>query len=244
MVARLKDASGETVLTLSQQYILTGTDKELDAAKEGEILFYRQADLPPGVYGLEAIVFDALAERGSARLSTINVPAASRSRLAASSLVLVRRTEQVPPAERAPNLPFYYGDRLLYPNTGEPLRRGTDAELMFYICVLSRRGRCRRRDGGDHEQRTHSGVDGPGDAPGGHGGSRPARRDTTAVQPPRGHLRAAPPAEPGQGRTAADRVLHNRGDRELDRNDPGSQDSRWSSGSDACKVQSELTPDS
>ena len=59
------------------------------------------------MYRLEAIVFDALAERGSARLSTINVPAASRNRLAASSLVLVRRTEQVPPAERAPNLPFY-----------------------------------------------------------------------------------------------------------------------------------------
>ena len=133
VVARLKNTSGETVLTLSQQYILTGTDKELAAAKEGEILFYRQADLPPGVYGLEAIVFDALAERGSARLSTINVPAGSRSRLAASSLVLVRRTEQVPPAERAPNLPFYYGDRLLYPNTGEPLRRGENAELMFYI---------------------------------------------------------------------------------------------------------------
>jgi hypothetical protein len=133
VVARLKDASGETVLTLSQQYILTGTEKEMDAAKEGEILFYRQADLPAGVYGLEAIVFDALAERGSARLSTVNVPTASRSRLAASSLVLVRRTEQVPPTERAPNLPFYYGDRLLYPNTGESLRRGTDTELMFYI---------------------------------------------------------------------------------------------------------------
>ena len=145
MVARLKDARGETVLTLSQQYILTGADKELDAA-QGR----RDPVLPPGrpaagVYGLEAIVYDALAERGSARLSTINVPTASRSRLAASSLVLVRRTEQVPPAERAPNLPFYYGDLLLYPNTGEPLRRGTDAELMFYICVLSRRGRCRRR---------------------------------------------------------------------------------------------------
>jgi len=133
VVARIRDARGEAVLTLSQQYILTGTDKELDAAKEGELLFYRQADLPPGTYGLEAIVYDALAERASARLSTITVPTVSSSRLAASSLVLVRRSEQVPPTERAPNLPFYYGNRLLYPNTGEPLRRGADAELMFYI---------------------------------------------------------------------------------------------------------------
>jgi len=141
VVTRIKDARGEPVLTLSQQYILTGTDKELDAAKEGEILFYRQADLPPGVYTLEAIVYDAMAERGSARLSTITVPAVSRGRLAASSLVLVRRAEQVPPAERAPNLPFYYGDRLLYPNTGEPLRRGTDADLMFYIAYYPVAGR-------------------------------------------------------------------------------------------------------
>ena len=133
VVARIKDVRGETVLTLSQQYILTGTDKELNAAREGEILFYRQADLPPGVYGLEAIVYDALAEHGSARLSTINVPAVSRSRLTASSLVLVCRSEQVPSAEHAPNLPFYYGDHLLYPNAGEPLRRGTDVDLMFYI---------------------------------------------------------------------------------------------------------------
>jgi VWFA-related protein len=133
VVARLKDAAGEPVLTLSQQYILTGTENELDAARQGEILFYRQADLPAGIYTLEAIVYDALAEQGSARLSTISVPAASSNRLAASSLVLIRRTETVPPAERAPNLPFYYGGRLLYPHTGEPLRRGADTELMFYI---------------------------------------------------------------------------------------------------------------
>ena len=48
VVTRIKDTTGQTVLTLSQQYILTGTEKELDAAKEGEILFYRQADLRPG----------------------------------------------------------------------------------------------------------------------------------------------------------------------------------------------------
>jgi VWFA-related protein len=133
VVARIKDAQGEPVLTLSQQYILTGLTKELDTAKQGEILFYRQANLTPGSYTLEAIVFDAIAEQGSARLSTITVPKVAVNTLAASSLVLVRKVEQVPPEERASNLPFYYGDLLLYPNTGEPLRRGTDEELMFYV---------------------------------------------------------------------------------------------------------------
>jgi hypothetical protein len=139
VVTRIKDTTGQPVLTLSQQYILTGTEKELDAAKEGEILFYRQADLSPGIYGLEAVVYDALAERASTRLSTITVPKGSSNKLTASSLVLVRRSEQVPPAERAPNLPFYYGEHLLYPNTGEAFDRNND--LMFYIAYFPIAGR-------------------------------------------------------------------------------------------------------
>ena len=135
VVARIKNGRGEPVLTLSQQYILTGLESELDAARRGEILFYRQADLPPGPYTVEAVIFDALAERASARLSTVVVPKAVGGKLTASSLVVVRRTEQVPEGERAPNLPFYYGDRLLYPNTGEPFRQGVDKELMFYISL-------------------------------------------------------------------------------------------------------------
>jgi hypothetical protein len=43
----------------------------------------------------------------------------------------------VPSTERAPNLPLYVGDHLLYPNAGEPLRRGADAELMFYIAYYA-----------------------------------------------------------------------------------------------------------
>ena len=42
--------------TLSQQYLLTGEAKDLEAAKRGEILFYREPDLPPGVYTMETIV--------------------------------------------------------------------------------------------------------------------------------------------------------------------------------------------
>lgn len=138
VVARLKDSRAEPVLTLSQQYVLTGTTKELDAAKMGEILFYRQADLPPGVYTLEAVVYDAIAERASARVSTVTVPSPASNQLAVSSLVLIRRTEQVPAADRAVNLPFYVGETLLYPRTGEPYEAGIDTELAFYISFYPR----------------------------------------------------------------------------------------------------------
>lgn len=134
VVARLKDAQGQVVATLSQQYVLVGDAKEVEQAKQGEILFYRQPGLRPGVYTLETVVYDAIAERASARLSTLTVPGWSPDRLTASSLVCVRRVEEVEQVEDdAAALPFYYGHLLLYPNAGEPLRAGVDRDLLFYF---------------------------------------------------------------------------------------------------------------
>lgn len=142
VVARIRNAQGQVISTLSQQYILAGDAKDVDQAKQGEILFYRQPALNPGVYSLEAIVYDAVAERASARFQTLTVPAWSPDRLTASSLVCVRRVEEVGKVEEsAAALPFYYGNLLLYPNAGEPLRPETDRDLFFYIMFHPARGR-------------------------------------------------------------------------------------------------------
>jgi VWFA-related protein len=133
VLARIKNAAGQSVHTLSQQYLLTGASKDVDTAREGEILFYRQPELQPGVYTLEAIVHDAVSERASVRFSTLTVPAGTSGATAPSSLVVVRRIESVAAADRPANLPFYYGDLLLYPNAGDPLKHGRDAELTFYF---------------------------------------------------------------------------------------------------------------
>jgi VWFA-related protein len=133
IVARIKNASGHPVRTLSQLYVLTGAAQDIDAARGGEILFYRQPELPPGVYALEVVVHDAMVDRASARLSTLTVPANTGGRNLASTLVVVRQTEKVPAADRTSGRLFYYGDMLLYPNAGEPLRKGRDTELMFYF---------------------------------------------------------------------------------------------------------------
>lgn len=133
IVARIKNASGHPVRTLSQLYVLTGAAQDVEAARGGDILFYRQPELPPGVYTLEAVAHDAMRDRASARLSTLTVPANTGGRNLASTLVVVRDTEKVPAADRTSALPFYYGDMLLYPNAGEPLRKGHDTELMFYF---------------------------------------------------------------------------------------------------------------
>jgi hypothetical protein len=147
VVVRVRDGSGQIIQKLSQQYVLTGDAKDLEAAKKGEILFYRELELPAGAYQFETIVYDALSEKASARISTVAVPGPDGPRLRMSSLVLVARTEQTPKAaapakpDRTPP-PFYYGDLLLYPNVGEPLVRGKDDALSFYFVVYPAPGRC------------------------------------------------------------------------------------------------------
>ena len=100
VVVRIRDDQGKDVHKLSQQYILAGDVKDLDAARTGTILFYREPQLAPGVYTVESIAFDALAGKGSARVSTITVPSADSQVLGLSSLVFVDHVEQTDEAPR------------------------------------------------------------------------------------------------------------------------------------------------
>jgi hypothetical protein len=137
IVVRLLDGEGHQVQKLSQQYVLTGEANDVDAAKNGEILFYRDPDLAPGVYTMETIVFDGMARQGSARVTTVNV-AGAESSLAMSSLVLVSRIDQVsdPPSGNARGAaPLYVGNRLFYPNLGEPIRKSSTTEVPFFFTL-------------------------------------------------------------------------------------------------------------
>jgi hypothetical protein len=148
VVVRIRDASGQVVRQLSQQYVLNGDAKDLAGARKGEILFYREPELEPGAYQVESLVYDVVAEKGSARIATIVVPGPTSPGLRMSSLVLVTRTERTDQTARTSRLPtskeppFYYGDTLLYPNVGEPLRSGIDKMLPFYFVVYPAPGRC------------------------------------------------------------------------------------------------------
>ena len=137
IVVRIRDGQGREIQKASQQYLLSGDLKDVDAARNGEILFYRELDVPHGTYTIESIVFDAIAGSGSARIATLTVPAVENSRLAMSSLVLVRRVEELgeAPAIKEGTAPLYVGKRLLYPNVGEPINRSTTNELPFYFAL-------------------------------------------------------------------------------------------------------------
>jgi VWFA-related protein len=138
IVVRIRDTAGREVEKLSQQYLLTGHEKDLDAAKRGSILYYRELDLSPGVYTMESIVYDAGARQGSARVATLTVPTAEPLAIGVSSLILVNRIEEVsetPDTQPSATGPLYVGRTLLYPNLGEAIRKSVTSALPFSFTV-------------------------------------------------------------------------------------------------------------
>jgi len=135
LLARIKDSTGQVVRKASQPYRLSGPAAQLEASKRGDVLFFRQPDLPPGTYTIESVVHDALSTKAGVTTSSFVVPAVKPGTLVASSLLIVRRSEKLPPGDRTASNPLYFGDLLLYPNLGEPLRKSTDKTLSFFLTV-------------------------------------------------------------------------------------------------------------
>lgn len=133
VVVLIKDERGQVVGKLSERYTLGGALAQLTAARQGDVLFYREAELDPGKYTVETIVHDALGNKAGVHHSALDVPAADDAGIRLSSVVVVKRAEQLTAAERKTTSPLHYGDTLLYPNTGEPLSRGANKQLAFFF---------------------------------------------------------------------------------------------------------------
>jgi VWFA-related protein len=141
VIVLVRDEARHVVRKLSNQYILGGPLDKLDEARRGKILFYRETQLDPGRYTVSSIVYDATNGRASANESTLEVAAADESRLRLSSIVLIKSAEQAAAAadKQAPN-PFHFGELLLYPNMGEPVRKSAGKNLAFFVTVYPPRG--------------------------------------------------------------------------------------------------------
>ena len=138
VIVLVRDESRRVVRKLSNQYILGGPLDKLDEARQGKILFYRETQLDPGRYTVSSIVYDATNGRASAKESVLEVPAADESRLRLSSIVLIKSAEQTPPGKQT--TPFNFGEVLLYPNLGEPLRKAASKNLAFFVTAYPSRG--------------------------------------------------------------------------------------------------------
>jgi VWFA-related protein len=133
VVARIRNEYRQEVSRVSQHFELSTPQDRLDAARAGNILFYREAELPPGKYTVEVVAFDAQAQTASVQRLPLEVGPATAAGTTMSSLMLIDRVEQVAEADRDPGNPLYYGEALLYPNLGVPYRKSASPVMGFYF---------------------------------------------------------------------------------------------------------------
>ena len=121
VVVRVRNGSGQEVQKLSQRYQLSGDARDVEAARQGDIIFYRESISNRASTRSSRWCSTPVRSSGSARVTTLNVPAAGGD-AAMSSLVLVNRIEETcgRAADRRGGGAALRRRTLLYPNLGEP----------------------------------------------------------------------------------------------------------------------------
>jgi VWFA-related protein len=140
ILALVRNESGRVVEKLSQHYSLSGPVDKAEAARNGEILFYREANLPPGRYTVEAVAYDAPSGKSSVRKTKLEVPGLDKTKLRLSSLTLLKRADRLSADEQKKNHPLHFGEIVVYPNLGEPLRKSVTKQLAFFFTAWPAQG--------------------------------------------------------------------------------------------------------
>jgi VWFA-related protein len=68
VIVRFLDPGNQVVRKVSQHYEVKGPIADIERAKQGEVIFYREPELTAGVYTMETVVYDALAGKSTVRL--------------------------------------------------------------------------------------------------------------------------------------------------------------------------------
>jgi hypothetical protein len=139
VLVRFLDPRKQVVRKLSQHYEVNGPIADIERAKQGEVIFYREPELSPGVYTMETVVHDALSGKSTVRLATVEVPKPDPGALRMSSLILVKRGEKLPAKDRRSGNPLLVDDTILYPNLGEPVSKAA-REVGFYFAAYPASG--------------------------------------------------------------------------------------------------------
>jgi VWFA-related protein len=140
IVTLVRDASDKVVQKLSQHYALTGPIEQLDSARTGDLLFYRETQLPAGKYNVELIAYDELTKKTSVGTGSVEVVAFDETKPHLSSVALLKRAERLSPEEQKKEHPFHFGELLVYPNLGEPISKSQAKQLAFFVTAAAPKG--------------------------------------------------------------------------------------------------------
>jgi hypothetical protein len=135
VVVRIDDDHRREVDRMSRRYRFTSPAVGPPSTRPGSVLFYREADLQPGRYTVEAAGYDAIARTASVGTADLNVPEVVEDRLRLSSVVLVTHADPLDAGDAKAAGVLRFGDVVLYPSTGRPWSRSKGPTLAFFFVV-------------------------------------------------------------------------------------------------------------
>lgn len=141
IVALVRDQSEQIVGKLSQHYALNGPIQDLESAKKGNVLFYREARLAPGKYNVQLISHDATTGSVNVSSTPLEIFASGgdgKPRL--SSVAILKRAERLSATEQQRDQPLRFGELLVYPNLGEQIDRKTTQQLAYFFTAWPGKG--------------------------------------------------------------------------------------------------------
>ncbi len=134
LLALIKDQQGKVVEKLSQSYPVRGPLKNLEAVRRGDIVFLRRLELAPGTYTLESVAHDQGASRFSAQRTEFGVPAPGGG-VRLSTVVVVKRAEEVPEDQVSADDPLCFQNTKIVPSLGEPVVKTDDNKLVLFMTI-------------------------------------------------------------------------------------------------------------
>lgn len=138
MLAIVRDESQQVVQKLSQHYALA--NEPAQPAKSSSVLFYREAQLPPGKYQVEVIAYDAGSREVNVNTTPLEIAGTDETKPRLSSVAVLKTAERLTPEEQKRNQPFQFGELLLYPNLGEKIDRNQTKELAYFFTAWPAKG--------------------------------------------------------------------------------------------------------
>jgi hypothetical protein len=140
IVALVRDESDQIVQKLSHHYTLNGAIQDLDKAKKGNVLFYREAQLPPGKYRVQMIAYDAASGAVSVSATPLEIGKIDETKPRLSSVAVLKRAERLTPEEQKRDQPLRFGELLVYPNLGEQIDPITTKQLAYFFTAWPAKG--------------------------------------------------------------------------------------------------------
>lgn len=139
VVVVIKDEFQHPVRKVSSQYLLSGPLDQIEAAKRGNILFYRETDLEPGQYMVDSIAYDATSKQSSVSHHQLTVPDSDQTKLRISNLIVIARAQKLAATDQQAS-PFRVGELMLYPNLGAPLHKAGSKGLSMFLTIYPPKG--------------------------------------------------------------------------------------------------------